>query len=169
MFRNFVSATYDTFNVSATMTKSTAVDPYSINDVMSDSTSAPTVITFSNVGTYLGQPLCISDVSITDTVYSTSLLPSFNLWLFNAAPTAINDNLPLAITDAENDTVVAVIPLIDSYHGSTNNARFEASGIQHLVKLSTTVMDLYGVLEVTSTYTPAIAETLKITVKGYRL
>lgn len=169
--RNFVSARYESFNVSDALTKSTDITNYAINDVVTQSTVAAnsSALTFTSVGTHPGQSIVINEVSVVDNYYSTTLLPGFNLWLFTAKPAGIADNYPLSISDAESLTCEAVISLSDIYHASTNNTRLEATALLRNIKLNDNDVNLYGLLEITTTYTPQISEQFKVSIKGYRL
>ena len=171
MMRNFVSAKYETFNVYDTMIKSTDVTNYAVNDVVSNSTVAAnsSALTFASIGTHPGQSVIINEVTIVDNYYSTTLSADFNLWLFTAKPAGIADNATLSISDAESLTCEAVIPLSDAYHASTNNTRLEATALLRNITLAANDVNLYGLLEITTTYTPQISEQFRVNIKGYRL
>lgn len=169
--RNFVSAKYESFNVYDTMTKSTDITNYTANDIIAQSTVAnnSSALTFVSVGTHPGQSVIINEVNVIDNYYSTALLPGLNLWLFTAKPAGLADNAPLAITDAESLNCQAVVQLTDSYHASTNNTRLEATALLRNIKLADNDVNLYGLLEITTTYTPQISEQFRVNIKGYRL
>ena len=169
--RKYVSAIYESFEVADVMTKSTDITTYAVNDVVSQSTVAAnsSALTFSNVGTHYGQKVILDEVTIVDNYYSTVLLPAFNLWLLKTKPAGIADNAPLDLSDANSRDVAAVVHLTDVYHASTNNTRFEAVNLQRHITLSTDTMDLYGLIEITSTYVPQISERFDITIKGLRM
>jgi hypothetical protein len=149
------------FQSSAQYTRPANTTAYTAGDALSDSASAPTVLTFTSI------PFdsILNEVLVTSSVKGGTL-PQFKLWLFDTAPTPVNDNAALALTDAENDTVVAVIALGESSQSSAvNNARLEATAQQRIIRAKTTV--LYGLIEVTNAYTPASEEVIKVTIKGY--
>ena len=142
---------------------------YAAGDAVSDSTSSPTVLSFENITDKAQGAILIQEVLVTSSA-NESTLPKFNLWLFDAEPTAINDNAAFTLTDAENNTVQAVIAL-DSDNAdtraytATNNSRMEGTNRQRIIRLGTNTT-LYGLLEVTNAYTPVSGETFTITLKG---
>jgi hypothetical protein len=149
---------------------STDSTTYAVDDVISSSTSAGTFMTFSNVGSENGQSCNIVGAKITCTV-KQSLLPSVELWLFSATPTAENDNANFTITDAENDTVVAVIPFTGTWMYSALNSRYDLNSINYPIVLGASTTHLYGILVVKNAYVPVSStpgESFTVTLKVER-
>lgn len=150
----------ETYQSTAQYTRPNDTTAYAAGDALSNSTTAPTALTFN-----VPFESILNEVLITSSVKGGTL-PQFKLWLFDTSPTAVNDNEALALSDAQNDTVIAVIPFGSSTQSSaTNNARLEATALQRIIKAKTT--SIYGLIEVTNTYTPAANEVIKVTLKGY--
>ncbi len=113
---------------------------YANNDVISDSTSAPTTggYTFTGAARISG-----GSGIITDAMFTSSAIPALTLagelWIFNTAVTNINDNTAFAVSDAEIKTLVAVIPftMIDAgnnqyCHAQNLSIGFTCSGSANL-------------------------------------
>ena len=168
MFRSYTKSTvnWDPVIVSCAFSRPADTTQYAIGDAISDSTSAPTVLTFSDVGTDFAQFFTLDFVIVTTTA-KQSTLPQINLWLFDAAPTAVNDNAAFALSDAENDSVLRVVELTSVY-SATNNARLENFACESLLRMGSTTKNLYGALVAANTYTPVASETFNVTIGGYR-
>lgn len=161
--RGITQFSFDTTN-SISFTRPNDTTQYAIGDAISDSTSAPTPITFSEICDFMGGTLVLYEVIITSSA-KQGTLPQMNLWLFNTIPTATNDNSALSLTDTQNNTCIAVIPLTTSF-SATNNSRLEVSNLRRILRLASSSKNLYGLLEATNTYTPVANEVFTITIKG---
>ncbi len=153
--------------VSVSFTRPANTTAYAVGDAVSNSTSAPTVLEFENIAQEQSKTIIVQEAIITSS-QKGSPLPQFNLWLFNASPTAINDNAAFSLSDTENNTVQAVIPLTSQF-SATLNSRVEATNLQRIVRTGSSTNSIYALLEVTNVYTPASGETLTITLKGISL
>jgi hypothetical protein len=147
-----------------TFTRPADTNAYTAGDALSNSTTAPTALTFTGIGNSLGCTLMITDIIVTSTTKGATL-PNLNLWLFNSLPTATNDNAAFAVTDAHNLLVEAVIPLTLTY-SAVNNSRVEAHNISAVVDLKSDSTNLYALLEVTNAFTPGSADVFVIRIKG---
>lgn len=153
---------FDT-GASVNFTRPNNTTAYAAGDAISDSTSSPTVITFSNIGSKNGDVLLLYEAIVMNS--SAAGLPNLNLWLFNTAPTPVNDNATLTLTDSENTQCIAVIPI--TVQSSTNaNSRAEASNLQRILKLGENTKDLWALLEANGTYSPLANEIFNISLKG---
>lgn len=114
--------------VSTDVTRPNDTNTYGINDVLSDSTSAPTTggFTFTGAGRVSGGSGIITDAFIC-TSGDQALLLQGEILLFNQAVTAVNDNSPFAITDAEAKTLIGKIPFTLEDVG--NNGWFHATNL----------------------------------------
>lgn len=151
----------------ATFTRPANTTTYTAGDVMSDSTSAPTVMTFRSV---LKEGCgAIQQAYLLDSANQTLLLGA-ELWLFSTAPVATNDNAAITFTDAELAFLVGVIDfaVADGKIGlATSGAGGNAINVQSAlgipVKLPGSNNDLYGVLVARNAYVPVSGEIFTIT------
>lgn len=154
--------------VTVSVTRPADTNAYAANDAWSSSTSAPAAITFSNVFRQSGGSAIIIGLVVIDSANQTTLLQG-ELWLFDTAPTVINDNAAFTITDAEYATVVAKIPFsIDSAGNSAAAASGNAGAfIDGLATGCTGVSsaNLTGLIKVINAYTPVSAELLTFRLK----
>lgn len=160
-----VNPIYSDFSITTSITRSTDATQYTAGDAITSATTTP--LTFSNIGVNAGQTVLVTDILVTSSVKGAAS-PLMNIWLFNATPTATADNSALALSDAQNNTVEAVIPMSEGYT-ATNNARLEKYGSPRQITLGSTTRDLFALLEATSTYTPTASEVITVTLKGLRL
>lgn len=110
--------------VSASVTKSTTITTYTVGDAWADSTSAPTAggFTFSNAARISGGSGIITDIFISNSVGPPLMLQG-ELWIYDSAATADDDNVAFTVSDADVLLVVAVVPftLAASAVGSVNS------------------------------------------------
>lgn len=155
--------------VGASITRPSDTTPYTIGDVINESTSAGAVITFplsgpgASVGK-LGSGVIQSATLISSVAASTKL--EGRLWLFDTTLTADNDNAEFTPTDAEMRTLVAVIQFPSTAWinaGATSpNAVCQAQNLWLPINTLKDDNALYGVLEARNAYTPASGEVLTI-------
>jgi len=152
-----------TVKVGVELTRPADTTAYTAKDVVADSTSAPTVITFSNFARVnAGSGIIVRARLMTDQKTCTS---GFRLHLFHTAPTAINDNSPYSLLyanaanrigqidfaamsseDPTNSTAAASMrPSADGAYGAPN-LWFQSAAASRA---------LYGILETTSGFAPA--------------
>lgn len=94
---------------------------YAAGDAISNSTSAPTAggFTLTGAGIVSGGAGIITDLVIASSKPAGGL--QGEVWIFDSAVTAINDNAAFAISDAEIKTLVAVVPFTTI--AGTNNSQ----------------------------------------------
>ncbi len=148
----------------ASFTRPADTTQYTAGDVISNSTSAPAVMTFN--AALLDGYGTIQTAYLLDSANQATLLDA-ELWLFDTAPAATNDNAAIAFTDAELARLIGVIDfavadgkvgLVTS--GAAGNAiNFQANLSIPVRGLSN---DIYGVLVARNTYTPVSGETLTV-------
>lgn len=147
--------------VTASKTRPSDTTTYADKDVINNSDSAGTIITFDACAAATGGSGTIVKVEIDDSV-NTSPPLQCELWLFNATiASSINDNAALAISDAENLTRQAVIPLYTARTSSTNNVGLTSGAINEPFKCNADAK-LYGVLVAKNAYIPSSAEQFNI-------
>ena len=154
---------FDSAVVSASITRPSDTNQYDINDVLSNSTSSPAVLTFNSIGNSNNQKIYITGAMATSTAKQTTL-PAIDLWLFKISPTAENDNTAFAISDTENDNVVAVLEF-DCWKYSANNSRSDIHTINVPIQLGVADTKLYAIPVLKNTYTPVSGEIFKFTIK----
>lgn len=147
-----------------TFTRPANTTAYADGDAITDSASSPSVLEFENVGSGSSQFVEITNVILTTTAAAAA--PGVELWLFDTTFTAVNDNSAFTLTDAENLTVVAVVPIGNKF-AATNNGFLQSDDLTKIVKLGEGT-SLYGMLVATASYTPANAEVFDITLFAKR-
>jgi hypothetical protein len=155
-----------TTTITGTVTRPTPdATLYTAGDALTDSASAPTVITFANCGRYVGGTGFIIGALLVDSANQTTKL-SCELWVFESSPTPDNDNAVFTPTDAECATLVGIIPFNTSYVGDATagaggNIVFPAAGISPLPFVCAAAStNLFGLVVVRNGYTPVAAEVL---------
>lgn len=151
--------------VTTSATRPSDTTAYATGDAWSNSTSAPSVLTFSNVLRVSGgSSLLTSMVIITSANQIATAMLQGELWLFDTTVTAQNDNAAMSLTDAELETLVAKLPFIvdsaaSSSTGASGSACTTVTGINVLVS-GVSSANLFGVVRMTAAYTPVSAEKL---------
>ena len=158
-----------TITVSASKTRPSDTNAYTIGDVINESTSAGTNWTFvlqgpgGNVGP-LGSCILQSATIISSVSQSTKL--EGRLWLFDTDPAADFDNAEFTPTDAEQLRFLQVVEFPTSAWltpGATPaNTVCNAQGLWLPINTTKDANAIYGVLEARNAYTPASAEVLTI-------
>jgi hypothetical protein len=112
--------------LTATLTRPANATAYAAGDIIANSDTAPTVNVLAGAALSNGRGGKINALILIDS--SNPVTPGdFELWLLNAAHTATNDNAAWAPSDAEAETVEAIISLPGS--GSiAGNAGSAAAG-----------------------------------------
>lgn len=145
---------------------------YAAGDVIADSTSAPTILTFA--GMAKGDSGCgiIQGAVLTSSANGTPK-PDLELWIFDVAPAVTNDNAAFAVTNADLLNLVGIIPFpVGSFKvglsgaGASGNVVCEVDNLGiPFNTLSTTPNTLFGQLVVRNAYTPISAEVIQIRLK----
>lgn len=147
--------------LTTTFTRPADTAVYTANDTMSDSTSAPTAGGFTITGASKRSGLggIINSALIVNTNPAATPLQG-ELWIFDSAPTAINDNAAFALSDADAIKVVAVIPFTLAT-GATNNAMAFLSNLGIGFQCVGTA-NLRYLVKVINAYTPTSAEQMTV-------
>jgi hypothetical protein len=150
--------------VSGSITRPANTTAYAAGDAITDSTSAPTAITFAG---------CASANGGTGTIYSCQLVDGanqstkgqFELWVFagTATPTPDNDNAVFTPTDAELANLVGIFEFNawyvgDATSGVGGNCVSRALNQNMGFDCGASVDDLYGLMVVRNAYTPVSGE-----------
>ena len=107
--------------IEASFTRPADVVAYASGDVYANSTTAPVIMTFAGAGRTAGAGGRILGATLIHGAAQTTKL-SADLWLFDTTVVMDNDNAPFTPTDAEADTVVAVVPFLTAADWSVGDA-----------------------------------------------
>lgn len=154
---NFVGAVGGrTVISSASFTRPTDTIAYTSGDGVSNSTTAPTAIEFTNAARVnSGSGLIISSKLTKSSPPTTNA--SFRLWLFTSAPSNVPlDNAAFGISFANRITRIGYIDFT-SFVAGTDCAESVASGIQLPFKLPGG-SSLFGILQALGAYPPISGE-----------
>jgi len=152
---------------SADVTRPADTTAYTVNDALSNSTSAPTSggFTFANAAAVSGGAGIITDAIVATSV-DTGIGIQGELWIFDRAVTNINDNAAFAISDSEVKTCIGKIPFSVEdignnwfYHAQNLNIGFVCNGSA----------DLRFLIRVRSAYSPGNAEVFTFVLKIQQL
>lgn len=144
--------------ITATFTRPSDTTAYAAQDVVCNSTSSPSLITFVNAGRYPGSSgLIVSARHMKSSTATTGA--SYRLHLYRVAPTAINDNAQFAMLYANR---VNRIGFIDFTHGIAGTGSDCTNALSTFVNLpflcDAAGSNLFGILTVTAAYTPTSGE-----------
>ncbi|MER8762901.1 hypothetical protein [Mesorhizobium sp. M0968] len=148
---------------SVDITRPADIIQYAIGDALSDSTSAPTAggFTFANAVRAAGKSCILTDIIIASSSSAATALQG-EIYIFDTAVTAVNDNTAFGVTDAEIKTLVAKVPFIMAVGANNNHVHLQNLGIG-----LTTVgnRDFRFLVKVLNTYTPISGEVLTVRAK----
>lgn len=157
---------------SLTLTRPSDTNAYIAKDTVSNSTSAPTVLTFANIVGASGVSGYITKVRLLTN--QSANVARFRLHLYRTAPTAINDNSPFTLLAANAAARIGTIDFpacqtegsgSDAANsmftiGTLNNALTQSpQGALPFVSSSTSI---FGILETLDAFTPTSAQTFFI-------
>ena len=156
----------------ADFTRPANTTAYTAADVIADSITAATTLTFSRASGEAGRGGSVKSALIVCGANQATKLNA-DLFLFTAAPATYgNDNEPFVPTDAEMNTLVGVVSLDgttaanfkegDVTVGAGGNAVIQSQGLDLPFQCAHTDAALYGVLVARNGYTPVSAETFRI-------
>ena len=154
-----------TRRVSDTLTRPANTTQYAAGDQVSDSTSAPTILNFADIGVYDG----ISDKNASGVILTATCIcskaetvkPNLELYLFTLSTITVNnDNAAWAPTDAELNDCIGVVVFNSWKVGSGNSIAF-VKGLNIPFQCQDSDKDLYGLVVERGTYTPTSAEVFK--------
>lgn len=160
---NPVPVSAATVKVGVELTRPTGTDAYIAKDVISDSTSAPTVLTFANFArANAGTGIIVRARLMTD---KKDVTAGFRLHLFHTEPTAIVDNGPYLMLYANAANRIGMIdfpamasedPTNSTAAGTMRPSSDGSSGPPNLwFQSASDSRAIYGILETTSAFTPA--------------
>lgn len=151
-----------TVNGSSPLTRPSDTTAYTAKDAIADSTSAPHPWVFTGVVSHIGGGgQIIKAILLTS---QTTNVEAFRLHLYNAAPTALNDNAactaPL-LADVASYVGTLNFPAAQT-EGTGATAAYAVNAYDVLAVETAADANLYGILETPSGFTPASAQTFEI-------
>ena len=134
---------------------------YTANDIWTDAATRAGGYLLNGAARKLG-----GSGYFTDAIISTSASTALQgeLWIFNSPVTNVADNAAFAISDAEAQALVGIIPF-NCTDTATNNAISYVSGLQTVYTCNANSADLWFLVKVMNAPTPGSAEVLSVLVK----
>lgn len=145
-------------NSSGTYSRPADTNAYAVDDCWSTSTSSPANLTFTGPARASGKPILVTDVVCIGSVHNATAPLQLELWVFNAAPTAVNDNANHALSDADAAKVRAVFPITLSNNMANNDVGYYTG--KPCIVTPNGAADLIAQVRVKNAYTPSSAESL---------
>ena len=148
-------------SASATLTRPSDTTAYAAKDVVTDSTSSPTVLEFSDIANVVGgSGYIVKAILLTNQSTNTS---RFRLHLYHTAPTAINDNSPFTLLWANRVNRIGYLDFVAcSTEGTGSDMAQSQSDTVRLPFITSATKHLYGLLESLDAFTPASAQLFYI-------
>lgn len=134
---------------------------YAIADAISNSTTSPTILTFTGMARTSGGSGYITKArAMTNQSGNTQRL---RLHLYNVAPTAVNDNAPQTVLYANRAGYVGTIDFTGlSTEGTGSDTAFSINNSPRLPFVTSGSASLFGMLETLDAFTPTSAQTFFI-------
>lgn len=151
--------------VTAAVTRPNDTNTYAAGDAVTDSTSAPTIMTFASAARAANRSGSIVAARLIDSA-SVAVKGSFELWLFDTTVTPDNDNAVFTPTDAEVLTCIGVIPFTLSYVGdatvgSGGNCIYIGT-LSEPINFTSVTGNLFGEIVVRNAYIPVAQEIFTV-------
>lgn len=147
--------------VEASYTRPADTTAYAAGDVVANSTSAATILSFTGFARAPGLGGVVQNAVLIDSV-AAATKPWLELYLFDTAPTMQNDNAAWAPSDAELEKCLGVIVFdgtATNAFKTTSNGGLVASGAVSLsMQCASGSSTLYGILVARNAYVPASGE-----------
>ena len=142
--------------VSASFTRPANTTPYTALSVISDSTTAPTILTFANSARVSGGSGLI--LSARHTKSSTTIAAAnFRLWLYRATVANINDGSQFPLLYANRTNRFGFIDFTHTTQGTGSDSTSSLVTFVNLPFVATTT-SLFGVLVALGAYVPTSGE-----------
>lgn len=150
----------------ASFTRPNDTNPYSANDVVCNSTSAPAVLTFEDVGPSAGGEVWITAVGLRlDVAAIPAGMTRFRLHLYNAAPTPINDNAAYNLPSGDRAKYLGFVDLPDPVDNGDTLWTCTEELYYHIRKQVTLVSgNMYGILMTIGAFTPTASAVKTVSV-----
>lgn len=156
-----------TWTITQTITRPANTTQYADGDGVSTATTG-TILTFAGVAPHVGMGGRITGLSVSKTDQDTTSA-AFTLYLFDTTVvgTGFEDNVAIAITDAEWKTKFSSIVLVAAdWENVVTGDTYTKTNLDSSYKCASDDTKIYGVLVARGTYTPASAEVFTIRLTG---
>jgi hypothetical protein len=142
----------------ASFTRPADTTAYAAQDVVSNSTSAPSVLTFAGAGRANGSSgLILSARHLKNS--TTTSGATYRLHLYRVVPTAINDNAQFTLLYANRTNRIGFIDLNHIAGGTGSDSTHALTTFVNLPFIcDAAASSLFGILTVTGAYTPTSGE-----------
>lgn len=148
--------------ITASYTRPADTTTYAAGDVVADSTSAATILTFSSIARAAGLGGVIQHAQLIDSAAQTTK-PDFELYLFDTAPTMQNDNAAWAPSDSEMEKCLGRIDFATAnFKTGSGNGMIQAANISIPFQCASSVSAIYGILVARNAYVPVSAEKFTV-------
>ncbi|MEH2393698.1 MAG: hypothetical protein V7K21_19225 [Nostoc sp.] len=155
------------FRAVANFTRPADTTQYTVNDAITNSTSAPTILTadLSSFGGTAGTFICFTNARVISDIAQT-VLPFINVVIFGSTFTVTNDNSQLSIADATAQLGGQIIPCYNTYNFAANSRCVSDPG-QWLMQLAST--SIFFTLQAANAYIPGSGERFDVILEGFVL
>lgn len=143
--------------IRANFTRPADTTAYAAGDAITNSTSAPTVITFSGMAARNGGSGLIVAAGLVSSVNAATDLVA-DLVICDTTFTAVNDNAAFVLSDTEARTVLGVVQFATPVDIGANNTFWGVYGLNIPYVCGASSTSLFGMLVARNAYTPANAE-----------
>ncbi|HKX31494.1 MAG TPA: hypothetical protein VJ302_27655 [Blastocatellia bacterium] len=152
--------------VSASKTRPADTTAYAVGDAITESTSSPTVMTFSGVARANGGSGIIIGALLIDSANQTTK-GQFELLLYDTTFTPDNDNAANTPTDAEMETLIGTIQFNlssvgDATSGAGGNCAFPVGNLSIPFTCGGGSTSIFGQLVARNAYTPVSGEKFTV-------
>lgn len=151
------------FRATANFTRPGDTNAYAQYDAITNSTSAPTVLTLAIPGAAAGDFVDVRNVRVNTSTKPTGTKLSANVFLGKATFTGTNDNAELSIDDT---TALggAWVPCANQFQTALNY-RVSSDPVSMLIELAEA--NLFATLQANSAWAPGNADVITLTIEGY--
>lgn len=150
--------TVNSKNITASFTRPADTTTYTAGDVMANSTSAPTILQFTNFASVAGGGGIIKSAQLIDSVAAT-LKPDVELYLFDTSITMQNDNAAWTPSDSDMTHCLGKIYFPQgAFSVGSGNGIIDMDGLEKQVTCAGGSTTIYGIPVVRNAYLPGNAE-----------
>lgn len=160
---NRVQSGGTTATIGTNFTRPNDSNAYAANDSVTDSTSAPTVLTFSNMARASGGTGLITDAVFIDES-NPGTVGSFDLMLYDTTFTPTNDNAAFNPSTTIQRTFVGQIPFNQQIVAGSTSQAYHARGL-NIAFTTVGSANLFGQIVARNSYTPAATGRFDIRLK----
>lgn len=148
--------------ISTTVTRPSDTAPYAANDAFANSTSAPTTGGFTLTGACAASG-GFGTIQSANVSASAGTLYQGEIWVFDQAVTATNDNSPLSVSDSDIQNLIGVIPFATTDVNAANTISY-VTGL-NVGYTCVGTANLRFLVKINTAITPASAEVLAVRVQ----